>query len=503
MTVRPPFPVAWRSTLNHLVSTDFVSLLNELRRGAISSDAHKTFISLSRPLSFPDGILPTELFPTRTQVDSANALRLKALTSPPFVFEAHDTGNASTERREKLLEALVVPRKVELKLDAQVMLVKNVDERAGLVNGAVGRVVGFFPVGVCVASTGKDIDINAMKAADAKGKAKEEAPLSASLSGKASGDVKPVSSSQNGHSAIAKLGGFIRHVRVGADGRTPIAFVPPKIEEKENSSSLVKAPIAPMSPSRTKPLMTPGSPSKSKKARTSLSPSKAPASASKPRASADELFPLVHFLPLHASASASSPSTPSPTDLSEVDTTPTQPPGEFVLIVRDEFRVEDSEGKLLARRVQIPLVLAWAMSIHKAQGQTIQRVKVDLRQVFERGQCYVALSRASCVEGLQIVGFERKKVCASRTVATKSWLTMTCRLWLIRRSSSGVRPSRLVKSPRPLQSQMPRRKSAPLAHAVSRLAALSSSMPLPCSTLEDSVASHIVSMKTGQERRLA
>lgn len=35
---------------------------------------------------------------------------------------------------------------------------------------------------------------------------------------------------------------------------------------------------------------------------------------------------------------------------------------------------------------QVPLALAWAMSIHKAQGQTISRVKVDLNRVFEKGK---------------------------------------------------------------------------------------------------------------------
>lgn len=85
---------------------------------------------------------------------------------------------------------------------------------------------------------------------------------------------------------------------------------------------------------------------------------------------------------------------------------------EAVLVMREEFKVEDAEGKVLARRMQVPLILAWAMSIHKSQGQTIQRVKVDLGKVFEKGQSYVALSRAASMDGLQVLRFDPKKVMA-------------------------------------------------------------------------------------------
>ena len=68
----------------------------------------------------------------------------------------------------------------------------------------------------------------------------------------------------------------------------------------------------------------------------------------------------------------------------------------------------DDEPYSLLSRTQIPLVAAWAMTVHKAQGMTLSRVIVDLRHSFESGQAYVALSRAETLGGLKVEGLPKE-----------------------------------------------------------------------------------------------
>ncbi len=78
--------------------------------------------------------------------------------------------------------------------------------------------------------------------------------------------------------------------------------------------------------------------------------------------------------------------------------------GRNVIATPEEWMVEDEQGMVLAAYSQVPLALAWAITVHKSQGMTLDAAEIDLSRTFEMGQGYVALSRLKDLAGLKLLG---------------------------------------------------------------------------------------------------
>jgi len=81
--------------------------------------------------------------------------------------------------------------------------------------------------------------------------------------------------------------------------------------------------------------------------------------------------------------------------------------GKLIDVEPAEWSVEES-GRVRARISQLPLRLAWAITVHKSQGQSLDEAVMDLRDVFEYGQGYVALSRVRSLAGLYLLGYNNR-----------------------------------------------------------------------------------------------
>lgn len=77
--------------------------------------------------------------------------------------------------------------------------------------------------------------------------------------------------------------------------------------------------------------------------------------------------------------------------------------GKKINVFPENWRIEE-EGKERASIRQIPLRLAWAITVHKSQGMTLDAAEIDLSKSFVEGMGYVALSRLRFLDGLKLLG---------------------------------------------------------------------------------------------------
>ena len=97
---------------------------------------------------------------------------------------------------------------------------------------------------------------------------------------------------------------------------------------------------------------------------------------------------------------------------------------ESVIVNKVAWSVYDNRdcSSVIGTRTQIPLKLAWALTIHKSQGQTLPAVEVHCNRLFSPGHLYVAISRVKSSDRLHDVGFDEHKHLIPPTKAVLNYI---------------------------------------------------------------------------------
>lgn len=92
--------------------------------------------------------------------------------------------------------------------------------------------------------------------------------------------------------------------------------------------------------------------------------------------------------------------------------------GDRIVATETEWMMEDDDGEILAKLTQVPLRLAWAITIHKSQGMSLDAAEIDLGGAFTEGMGYVALSRVRTLNGITLKGMNAMALKVNPEVTT-------------------------------------------------------------------------------------
>lgn len=98
--------------------------------------------------------------------------------------------------------------------------------------------------------------------------------------------------------------------------------------------------------------------------------------------------------------------------------------GKEIIAYPREWAIEEGDMEI-AKISQIPLRLAWAITVHKSQGMSLDEVVIDLRSAFDYGMGYVALSRVRSLEGMCLLGLNKMSLKISPEINNKDKMFLT------------------------------------------------------------------------------
>lgn len=93
--------------------------------------------------------------------------------------------------------------------------------------------------------------------------------------------------------------------------------------------------------------------------------------------------------------------------------------GDKIVAVPTSWCIQDDNYNIIANIRQIPLRLAWAITVHKSQGMSLDVAEIDLSKSFERGMGYVALSRVRTLDGIRLMGINQLSLKVNQSVVEK------------------------------------------------------------------------------------